>query len=243
MRCINKDFHRKKIQLLPMLTEKEAQSLASTEEDKSLPRTNSRKVMENILPSFSATNSLVCNADLTRTNIYSTPLIPGPASSYSAIYTALIRAYNISTWCCGDTTKTVISLNLDLCYLFMKCYLFVRTNTALKDKFILFLGELHVAFAHVRAIGTFTNGSGLEKAWQVAGWFNNSAVVREIMECTYIKRGVATHEQSALAIQYLLLKELTESGDLYITEGITSYIETANRALEKTIMLNFKEHL
>ena len=124
---------------------------------------------------ISATNSLVCNADLTRTNIYSTPLIPGPASSYSAIYTALIRAYNISTWCCGDTTKTVISLNLDL---YEKCYLLVRTNTALKDKFILFLGELHVAFAHVRAIGTFTNGSGLEKAWQVAGWFNNSAVVR-----------------------------------------------------------------
>ena len=119
----------------------------------------------------------------------------------------------------------------------------VRTNSALKDKFILCLGELHAVFAHVRAIGTFINGSGLEKAWQVDGWFDSSAVAREIIECTHMKRAVATHDQSALAIQYLLLKELTESGDLYITEGITSYIETANHALEKTIMLNFKEHL
>ena len=48
-----------------------------------------------------------------------------------------------------------------------------------------------------------------------------------------MKRPVATHEQSALAIQCLLLKELTELGDLYATEDITNYIETVNRALEK----------
>ena len=54
-----------------------------------------------------------------------------------------------------------------------------------------------------------------------------------------MKRTVATHEQPALAIQYLLLKELTESGDLYITEDITSYIETANRALEKNDHVKF----
>ena len=98
-------------------------------------------------------------------------------------------------------------------------------------------------FAHVKAIGTFINGSGLEEAWQVAGWFDSSAVVCKIMECTHMKRAVATHEQSAVAIQYLLLKELTQSGDLYITEDITSYIETANCALKKTIMLNFQGHL
>ena len=55
-----------------------------------------------------------------------------------------------------------------------------------------------------------------------------------------MKRAVATHEQSAVAIQYLLLKELTQSGDLYITEDITSYIETANRALEKNDYVKFQ---
>ena len=52
----------------------------------------------------------------------------------------------------------------------------------------------------VTAIGAFINGSGLEKAWQVAGWFDSSVVVREIIERTNLKRAVATHEQSSLAI-------------------------------------------
>ena len=58
-----------------------------------------------------------------------------------------------------------------------------------------------------------------------------------------MKQAVATHEQSTLGIQYLLLEELTESGDLYAMEDITSYIEIANHALEKTIMLSFIKHL
>ena len=57
-----------------------------------------------VLPSFSATNSLVCNVDTTLTNIFSSPLIPGPASSCSAIYTALISTKNITAWACGDTS-------------------------------------------------------------------------------------------------------------------------------------------
>ena len=66
------------------------------------------------LPSFAATNSLVLKIDTTLTNIFSTPLVPGPASSYSAIYTALMRAQNVLTWSCGDSSKVVVSLDLDL---------------------------------------------------------------------------------------------------------------------------------
>ena len=55
-------------------------------------------------------------------------------------------------------------------------------------------------FAHVRATSTFIYGSGLEKAWQVAGWFGSSDALNEIIECTQMKRAVAKHEQSALAI-------------------------------------------
>ena len=47
-----------------------------------------------------------------------------------------------------------------------------------------------------------------------------------------MKRAVATHEQSALPIQYLLLKDLTESGYSYATEDMKNDIATANRALE-----------
>ena len=52
-----------------------AQSLASTEEDKSLPTNNSGRITEDILQSFSATNSLVFNSDLTRTIFFSNSLI------------------------------------------------------------------------------------------------------------------------------------------------------------------------
>ena len=58
-----------------MLTKKKTQSFASADEDKSLPAQNSGKITENILPWFSATNSLVCNADLIRRNIYLTPYL------------------------------------------------------------------------------------------------------------------------------------------------------------------------
>ena len=40
-------------------------------------------------PSFSAMNSLVSDVDTRITNIFSTSVVPGPASSFSAIYTAL----------------------------------------------------------------------------------------------------------------------------------------------------------
>ena len=75
MQSINNNFYREQIQILTMLTEKEAQWLASAEEDKSLQINNSGKTTENILLSFSATDTLVCNADLTRTNIYSQLLL------------------------------------------------------------------------------------------------------------------------------------------------------------------------
>ena len=51
---------------------------------------------------YTYTNSLVCNDGLTRTNVYSTSLIPVAASLYTATSTALICVHNISTWCCGD---------------------------------------------------------------------------------------------------------------------------------------------
>ena len=108
-----------------------------------------------------------------------------------------------------------------------------KTKNALKGKFILCLSEAHPVFADVRAIGAFIKNLGLEKAFQVAGWFDRSAIACEITECTHMNRAVATHEQSALRILYLLLKELNESGDLYAAEDITRYTKTANRALVK----------
>ena len=58
-----------------------------------------------------------------------------------------------------------------------------------------------------------------------------------------MKRAVAKHEQSALAIQYLLLKKLTESGDIHAADDNRSYFETENRALEKNNHVEFQRKI
>ena len=61
---LNNDFHQEQIQAPPKLAEKDTRLLASTDEDKFSTTNNSGEIIENILPLFSATNSLVCISDL-----------------------------------------------------------------------------------------------------------------------------------------------------------------------------------
>ena len=142
------------------------------------------------LPSFGATNSLLSNVDNTITNVFTTPLIPGPASSYSAIYTALVTGKNISARACGKTSKVVVSLDLDL---YEKLYLLVNFNDNLRSRYVLCLGELHAVFAHLRAIGSFISGSGIDDSWIAAGWFDSQCLVRQVLECSNMKRANSTH--------------------------------------------------
>ena len=67
-----------------------------------------------VLSSFAALNSLVRDIDLSITNVFTIPLIPGPASSYRAIYTALMKAQGITTWTCSTSSCTIVSLDLNL---------------------------------------------------------------------------------------------------------------------------------
>ena len=112
------------------------------------------------LPPWNAFHSVLTNDTATpkETNILHFPLIPGPAFSYSAIYTALKLSQSISTWTCPTVNKTVISLDLDL---FERAYLLVQSRDDLRNKFVLRLGEMHIEFAALRAIGRFIENSGL----------------------------------------------------------------------------------
>ena len=58
------------------------------------------------LPSFGATNSLVTKIDTTLTNIFALPFVAGPASSISAVYTALDIAFKTS-----NAIKEPLSVN------------------------------------------------------------------------------------------------------------------------------------
>ena len=74
------------------------------------------------IPPFGGTGSLVhVDININITGVYKTPLVPGPASSYKAIYTALMRAQGISAWSYGDSSKSIISLDLDLYEVLYAC--------------------------------------------------------------------------------------------------------------------------
>ena len=51
-----------------------------------------------VLPSFGAYNSLLSDVNVAPTNVFACPLIPEPASDFSALYTSLKRAEGVSTW-------------------------------------------------------------------------------------------------------------------------------------------------
>ena len=162
------------------------------------------KPLENLcIPSFSATDSVLSDVDKSLNNIFNTPLVPDPASSYSAIYTALMRSQSISTWACGDRSKVVISLDLDLVE---KIYPKVHSDLEMRKRYILCLGELHAVFAHIRAIGTYITSSGLDSAWISANWFDNECLVRQVTECKNMKRAISTLEATFITIGTLLLK-------------------------------------
>ena len=148
-----------------------------------------------LVPSYSATCSLVCtNIDTTMTNIFSTLLINGPASDYSAIFTGLLRANGVATWSCGTSSKMVVSLDLDV---YEKCYMLVHSRDDLRNKYILCLGELHIVFAHIRAIGRFIEQSGMSDAWLEAEWYDSDCIVRQILECGHMKRALDAHEANS----------------------------------------------
>lgn len=70
-----------------------------------------------ILP-FAATNSQLlqmCQTNINITNIYKTPLLPGPASSHTTIYTTLKRVQEISVLSCGS------NMSLQLCRSILTC--------------------------------------------------------------------------------------------------------------------------
>ena len=100
----------------------EGAEISAEENDRSITMTVQNEnelatVKVSDIPSWSRYNSLLCSSSsnqIKRSNTLLLPLTPGPAADYSAIYTALKQAQNITTWCLGAGQKTVISLDLDL---------------------------------------------------------------------------------------------------------------------------------
>ena len=144
------------------------------------------QVNHSTLPSYSAYNSvLLSNATPTATsNLLMFPLIPGPASDYGAIYTALRLAQNVTTHVCGTSSKTIICMDLDL---YERALRLRNSNPEMKEKYIFRLGELHTVFAHLRAIGRYCQNTGIDDAW-ISSDLIGPCTVRQVLTCSHMKR-------------------------------------------------------
>ena len=52
----------------------------------------------------------------------------------------------------------------------------------MRKKIILRLGALHIVFAHIRAIGHYIDGSGIDNSWEIADLFG-SRTVFSVLNC------------------------------------------------------------
>ena len=55
-----------------------------------------------------------------------------------------------SIWFIGDGKKTVVSLDLDL---YSRELMLCQCNSEMRERFVPWLGELDIVFAHIRSIG------------------------------------------------------------------------------------------
>ena len=73
------------------------------------------------------------------------------------------------------------------------------------------LGELHAVFAHLHTNGSFISGSDFGDLRIAAGWFDSQCLVRQLLECSEIKRANLTQEAAVIAINTLLFQVLMSS--------------------------------
>ena len=172
------------------------------------------------------------NINLDITSVFKTPLIPGPASDYKAIYTALMRAQAISVWSCGKDANTIVSLDLDL---YQRANLLMNSREDMKNRYVVRLGELHTVFAHIRAIGSFIACSGLDEAWIECGWFDSDCLVQQVLECKHMKRALEAHEASMIAVEILLLSEMVKTYPKFVAnKDLLSSIVCARTGLSES---------
>ena len=109
------------------------------------------------IPTWSVFNSLLTKSTFT-TTCQRLPLYPGHPTDWGNLYTALkiVQRINVSV---GGNQKTIITLDLQL---YAKC-MQLRVKKDMYDNYIFQLGELHIVFAFLKAMGKYIAGSGLDQ--------------------------------------------------------------------------------
>ena len=110
----------------------------------------------NDVPTWSAFNSLVAEETPT-TSFCALPLLQGSPRDWSNLYSAVLAADKVRV---GKSTsgKTIVTLDLQL---YSKC-IQLQAREEINVNYVFRMGELHVVFAALKAIGKFIDNSGLD---------------------------------------------------------------------------------
>ena len=68
-----------------------------------------------------------------------------------------------------------------------KVYLLVHSHKDLRNRYVIWLGELHIVLAMVREIGTYVDKSEIVQSWVKSGWFSEN-IMHQVFSCLPMQR-------------------------------------------------------
>ena len=149
-------------------------------------KTLNNREEETSTPTWAAYNSLI-TAILPTTTYCGLPLYPGSPTDWSNLYENLKICQDISA-VISPSSKTIITLDLQL---YSKA-LQLQARNEVKSNFIFRLGELHIVFAFLHAMGKYIECSGLDQILVEAGIYG-PATLDQILRGKHMKRGMEAH--------------------------------------------------
>ena len=141
----------------------------------SVENTNIRNEDKSHISTWTAFNSFMTKKPQETNHGAIAPLLRSPPASPQALYTALCLAQKINACVMGNGRTTVITLDLDLYERAVK----IRATTGNKETWVLRLGELHIMFALLKALGKYIEVSGIDDIWIESGLYG-PAVTRQL---------------------------------------------------------------
>lgn len=141
-------------------------------------------------------NSAFLDVPTRKARVCVLPIIPAIPTDHSVQLTFLTRLELVNRHICGNNnSKCVVTLDLGL---YKPVQQLIMSQVDLHNRWIVRPGELHTAFAMIRAIGIFIDGTGIPELWSVLYGDNT---VSQIISGKKFRRAVEAHIRTLVALQ------------------------------------------
>jgi len=171
----------------------------NTEHDNTYPDTDSidseADAANKYIPTWSAFNTALEEPTQQLTHVCVLPLISASPTDNSVQLKFLNEVERLTKQICGQTAKCVVTVDMGL---YKPIQQLVMSRTDLRGRWILRPGELHIAFAFIRAIGSFIDGNGIPDLWFTV---YSDSTVSSIIAGKNFRRSLEAHVRTLVALQ------------------------------------------